>query len=207
MAPRPVVQPITEDLYARLGPWAARDTADAGWFLLAVAEAVGRQLQPIEDIIRDTDTHVGWGIVMDPNLGPIEWLGWLGQFGGVRLRPGLSDAAQRARVKSTDGMARGTPSAIVAAAQQTLTGTKTVYLVERHGSAYRLTVTTVAAETPNPTQVIADLIEQKPGGIVMVHAMTTGVNYNALRDTHATYNIVKAKFTNYAEVLSNPTKQ
>jgi hypothetical protein len=172
-----------------------------------VAEAVGQQLQPVEDIIRDTDTHVGWGVVMDADDTPMDWLGWLAQFGGVRLKTGLSDAAQRARVKSTDGMNRGTPSAIVGAAQQSLTAPKTVYLVERHGSAYRLTVTTVAAQTPSAAQVIADLMEQKPAGIVMVHAMTTGANYNALRDTHADYAEVKSLYVTYAEVLSNPTKQ
>ena len=79
--------------------------------------------------------------------------------------------------------------------------------VERHGSAYRLTVTTVAAQTPSAAQVIADLMEQKPAGIVMVHAMTTGANYNALRDTHADYAEVKSLYANYTEVLSNPTKQ
>lgn len=205
--PRPVVSVAAEDLYARLGPWAARDTSDARWTLLQVAEAVGARLQVVEDIVRDTDTHVGWGVVMDADATPIEWLGWLGQFAGVRLRYGLTDLAQRARVKSTDGMKRGTPAAIVGAAQQTLTAPKTVYLVERHGSAYRLTVTTVATQTPSPARVIEDIMEQKPGGIVMAHAMTTGINYNALRDTHATYNVVKTKFTDYAEVLSNPTKQ
>lgn len=207
MAARPLVQPITEDLYSRLGPWAIRDTVDAQWPLLDVAEATGQQLQPVEDIVRDTDTHVGWGIVMDPDDGPIEWLGWLAQFAGVRLKVGLSSAAQRARVKSTDGMNRGTPSAVVGAAQQSLSGTKTVYLVERHGSAYRLTVTTISAETPSPAQVLADLMEQKPAGIVLVHAMTTGANYNALRDTHADYAEVKALYATYAEVLSNPVKQ
>lgn len=207
MPARPAVQPITEDLYSRLGPWASRDTVDAQWPLLEVAEAIGQQLQPIEDIIRDTDAHVGWGVVMDVDDNPMDWLGWLAQFGGVRLKTGLTDLAQRARVKSTDGMNRGTPSAVVGAAQQTLTGTKTVYLVERHGSAYRLTVTTIAAETPNAAQVLADIIEQKPAGIVLVHAMTTGANYNALRDTHADYAEVKALYATYAEVLSNPVKQ
>jgi hypothetical protein len=207
MAVRPTVQSITEDLYSRLGPWAARDTFDAEWPLLDVAEAIGQQLQPVEDIIRDTDTHVGWGVVMDVDEAPSDWLGWLAQFGGVRLKNGLTDLAQRARVKSTDGMNRGTPSAVVGAAQQTLTGTKTVYLVERHGSAYRLTVTTIATETPSAAQVIADLIEQKPAGIVLAHAMTTGSNYNALRDTHADYAEVKSLYSNYTEVLSNPVKQ
>ncbi len=207
MAVRPVVSPITEEIYAALGPWARQDTADARWDLLTMIESFGVILQEIEDIIRDTDAGPGWSIVMDADRAPVGWIPWGMQFMGVRPRAGLSDAAQRARWKSTDGINRGKPSALVGAAQQYLTGAKTVYLVERHGSPYRLTVSTVAAETANPTAVLAALMEQKPAGIILVHSLITGANYNALRDTHSSYTAVKAKFATYTEVLSNPTKQ
>lgn len=204
---RPVVTAATEDLYSRLGPWKVADEQTGAWELLILCESIGQLLQPIEYIIRDTDSRPGWSKVLDPDLAPIAWLGWMAQFHGVRLLLGLAEAEQRARVKSTDGFQRGTPGAIVGAAQQYLTGTKTVYLVERHGSAYRLTVTTVNSETPTPALVAEAIGEQKPAGIVMVHALVTGANYNALRDTHADYNEVKALYSTYNEVLSNPTKQ
>lgn len=207
MAVRPVVSPITEDAYASMGPWARRDTADARWDVLILVESWGQQLQIVEDIVRDTDDGPGYSILLDADRTPEEWIPWGMQFNGVRPRDGLAVEEQRARWKSTDGFSRGTPGAIVGAAQQYLTGTKTVYLVERHGSRYRYTVTTIDTETPDTAAVYAALLEQKPYGFVMNHAMTTGVNYNALRDTHSDYNEVKATFSTYAEVLSNPTKQ
>jgi hypothetical protein len=207
VAVRPTVSAAAEEAYASLGPWARRDTLDARWDVLTVVESWAGQLQVVEDIIRDTDDGPGYSSIVDADRAPEEWIPWGMQFSGVRARAGLDTDTQRARWKSTDGFRRGTPGAIVGAAQQYLIGTKTVYLVERHGSRYRYTVTTVAAETPNPAAVLAALKEQKPYGFVMAHAMTTGVNYNALRDTHSNYSTIKAKYSTYAEVLSNPTKQ
>lgn len=207
MAPRPVVSPVTEEAYDALGPWSRRDAADQRWDLLVLVESWGRQLQIVEDIVRDTDAGPGYSIIVDADRAPADWIPWGMQLNGVRSRQGLSVDAQRARWKSTDGFKKGSPGAIVGAAQQYLTGAKTVYLVERHGSRYRYTVTTVAAETPDPVAVYNALLEQKPYGFKMVHAMTTGANYNAFRDTHADYNEVKALYSSYAEILSDPVKQ
>jgi hypothetical protein len=209
--PRPVVSDAAEELYAGLGPWARADTARGlaadRWDLLELCEAAGGRLQPLLDIVRDSDAGPGWSFVVDADRAPEEWLGWAAQFAGKRLQQGLALAEQRARVKSTDGFDRGSPSAIAGAAQQYLTGTKTVYLVERHGSPYRLTITTVAAETPDPAAVLRAVIAQKPAGIVLSAAQTTGANYNALRDTHADYNEIKALYATYSEVLADPVKQ
>jgi hypothetical protein len=207
--PRPVVSQEAEDLYAALGPWSKADTDNAFWYLLDLCEAVAGRLTPIEAVIRDdpnTDDP-GWSIVMDVDRAPPEWLGWLAQFGGVRLDPALDDAAQRARIKSTDGFKRGTPSAIVAAAQQYLTGTKSVFLSERSGSAYRFTISTLIAETPNLADVIAALIKQKPAGLVMSVMSITGADYDSVAGTHTDYNDVRTTFVNWAEMLSNPVKQ
>jgi hypothetical protein len=209
--PRPIVSDLAEELYIRLGPWhdaaELEGAANDNWWLLQVCESIMGRLQPIEDIVRDTDDGPGWSPVMDVNRAPSDWLGWLAQFAGKTLKQGLTDLAQRARIASTDGIDRGKPGAIVGAAQQLLTGAKTVYLVERNGSAWRLGVTTNAGETPNPDKVRTAILEQKPGGIVLATATVTGANYNALRDTHADYNEIKTTFATYAEVLSNPTKQ
>lgn len=183
--------------------------ADKSFPLLTLCEAIAGRLTQIEDVIRDdsiTDDP-GWSIVMDVDRAPSEWLGWLAQFAGVRLPSGLSDADQRIRIKNTDGFKRGTPTAIVAAVQPFLTGTKTVYLVERHGSAYRLTVATKAAETPSIAAVTAAVLTQKPAGIVLAVTTVLGNDYTTLRDTHTSYTDVKNTFTDYAEVLSNPSKQ
>jgi hypothetical protein len=209
MAVRPVVSQAAEDLYAALGPWAKADTDAAVWTLLELCEAIAGRLQKIEDVIRDdpTTNDPGWSIIMDVDRAPSEWLGWLAQFAGVRLLPGLSDADQRIRIKNTDGFKRGTPTAIVAAAQAFLTGTKTVYLTERHGSAYRLTVATKAAETASVANVLAAVLAQKPAGIVLAVTTVLGSDYATVRDTHSDYTDIKNTYAAYSEVLSNPSKQ
>jgi hypothetical protein len=211
--PRPVVTEAAEELYARLGPWAAADTerglATGEWRLLEMCEGIMGRLQDIREVVFDDidEDHPGWSHVLDVDRAPEEWLGWMAQFAGVRLQQGLDEVTQRARIKSTDGFRRGSPGAIVGAAQQYLTGDKTVYLVERHGSPYRLTVTTVAGETPDVASVVAAIKAQKPAGIVMGHTITTEIDYNALRDTHADYDEVADLYVNYNEVLANPVKQ
>jgi hypothetical protein len=184
-------------------------TPDVTYPLLTLCEAIAGRLTQIEEVIRDDSTtgDLGWSIVMDVDRAPSEWLGWLAQFAGVRLLPGLSDADQRTRIKNTDGFKRGSPTAIVAAAQAFLTGGKTVYLTERHGSAYRLTVATKAAETPNLAALTAAVLAQKPAGIVLAVTTVVGTDYATLRDTHNSYTDVKNTYVDYTEVLSNPSKQ
>jgi hypothetical protein len=205
MAPRPTVEDITDDFYEDLGPWQRADTMGELWDLLEFCDAPVGLLQGLEEVIRDTDDGVGWSPILDVDRAPSDWLPWLAQLAGARLEPGLSDVNQRARIKSTDGFKRGSPGAIVGAAQQYLTGTKTVYLVERHGSAYRLTVTTLASETPDLAAVQRAVADQKPAGIVLFVTTTIGGDYDALRNTHASYNNVKAIFLTYNAVAADPT--
>lgn len=70
--------------------------------------------------MRDSAAGPGWSPVLDVDRAPVEWLGWLAQFAGVRLRPGLAAPEQRARIKNTDGHRRGSSPALRAAARQHL---------------------------------------------------------------------------------------
>jgi hypothetical protein len=201
---RPEVSSVTEEFYASLGVWARADTIRGEtidrWELLEFCESIGGLLQPLDDIIQDTDDGPGWSIVMDVDRAPADWLGWLAQFVGVRLRAGLTLGEQRDRIKSTDGFRRGTPSAIIGAAQQFLTGDKQVFLIERHGSAWALTVATLASETPDPAKVEYAVREQKPAGIVMNVVTVAGDDYDYIANTHATYTALLAAFDTYAEL-------
>lgn len=201
---RPVVSDIAEELYASLGPWQRRDTQIGEdtdqWRLLELCEALAGGLQDVEDIVRDTDDDPGWSIVLDADRAPVDWLPWLGQFVGVRLPVGLSEADQRARIKSTDGFQRGSPEALKEAARSYLTGTKSVFFIERFGSAYRLHVATLIAETPDPGVVERALLEQKPAGIVMTYTAIAGWDYAALAFTQPTYASLPAAFDTYAEM-------
>lgn len=200
--PRPVVSDTAEELYASLGPWARRDT-DIGessdeWRLLELCEALAGGLQAVNDVVRDTDDGPGWSIVMDADRAPIGWLPWLGQFVGVRIPAGLSEAEQRARIKNTDGFQRGTPEALKAAARSYLTGDQTVFFIERYGSPYRLQVATLDSETPDPVAIERALLEQKPAGVILTYVTVAGHDYATLAATHVTYAELPGDYASYA---------
>lgn len=209
--PRPVVSEAAEELYISLGPWSRSDEAageDRGWPLLIYCEAIAGRLQPLLDVISDTDDGPGWSRVLDVDRAPAAWLPWLGQFVGVTVDTTQPEADQRTQVRSLPGMDRGTPGSIVAAAQRYLTGTMTVYLIERHGSPWRLTVAMLNSEAPVPDRPLIDkaIRRLKPAGIVLSVQYILGGDYNTLRDTHSDYNDVKSTYATYTEVLVDPDK-
>lgn len=203
---RPTVTEIAEEFYGSLGPWARRDTFDSEisdeWPLLHFCEGTVRGLQQVEDIIRDTDDGPGWSIVMDADRCPEEWLGWLGQFAGVRLLAGLSEADQRARVKGTDGFNRGSPGAMEAAAAQYLTDLKRVFLIERFPTPYRMTVTTITDETPDAAAVERAVMDQKPAGIILTYLVVDGDDYATLPAIYTSYEDLLDSKSSYAEVAA-----
>lgn len=180
------------------------------WALLHFCEATaGKMLQPLLDIVDDGDNgEPGWSIILDADRAPVEWLPWLAQFVGVRMIPGLTESAMRLRVKNTDGFKRGTPNAIRAAARQFLIGpdgthdSAFVGLTERHGSAYRLTVTVHESEMLADTATIfAAVREQKPAGIVLNPvSVVGGDDYLTLRDENASYTAVRSRYADYVDV-------
>jgi hypothetical protein len=157
--------PFANDIYDQLGAWRAADTSGD---LSKLVTALAAMFDQIEEYARDQGERPGWAVIMDVDLCPVEALGFLAQFVGVSLRDGLTTAQQREWIRSTSGFRRGTPASMVGAAQQYMTGTKTVRMVERaRGDAYHLAVITDPAETPDPAAVQRALISQKPAGIVL----------------------------------------
>lgn len=168
-------------------------------------------LQPLLDIVDDGDNgEPGWSVILDADRAPVAWLPWLAQFAGVRMIPGLTEDAMRLRIKSTDGFKRGTRKAIEAAARQFLIGpdgtpdSATVDVIERHGSAYRFTVTVHEAEVPpgvTAEQIFAAVKEQKPGGLVLNPiSIVGGDDYLTLRDENASYTAVRTRYIDYDDV-------
>lgn len=168
--------------------------------------AVGDMFQEVENLSADTDAGPGWSMILDVDRARSSDLGWLAQWIGVRLLPSLSDAAQRARIKATDGFKRGSPDAIIGAARQFLTGPQTVILRERDAAAcaaqpaYGLTVITYTSQTPNPALVQAAVRAQKPAGLVLNFEVVPGQDYLSLRNNTSDYNFMKAHYPNYESV-------
>jgi hypothetical protein len=199
---RPVVGSFAESLYTSISPL-AWDDENQGWALLHLCEAIGRMFQPVEDISRDTEGGPGWSQGLDPDRAPSWALAWLAQFGGVTLMAGLDEAAQREQIKSLDATKRGTPDAIRAAAALHLTGSKSVVLVQRDGSAWRWTVRTTDDETPNSAQVLRDILTQKPGGDRLNYEILASIpTYGELPSLMPTYGDIPLYYYDYDDLRS-----
>jgi hypothetical protein len=208
VTPRPVAGSFADDVYdGELGPLAFADPA-LGWPLLVLVGAIGQMFQRVQDLARDdADGNPGWSVILDIDRAPTEGLPWLGQFLGVRPTVGLTDAQQRAAIRGPAGFARGTPAAMVAAAQATLVGGKQVVLIERDASTadppYNLTVQTYVTETPSSAKTLAALISQKPAGLKLNYSTIGGQTYQQTFTGHATYQQVFANHATYYGVLAN----
>lgn len=193
-------------LYAMLAPLARRDD-EFGWSLLVLCNAIGVDFQLVEDWVRDTPDGPGWSLLLDADRCPPEALPWLAQFVGVRLLPGASDDDSRERITSTDGFSRGTPAAIRGAAIATLTGNRSVFIVERdHDSAdtpdyaYYLSVATYRGQTPDPVATEKAIVAQKPGAIVLTYTCVDGQTYTQVKTRFATYAALLAAYPTYQAV-------
>jgi hypothetical protein len=199
-------------LYDMLAPLAQQDPT-AGWSLLILCNAIGVDYQLVEDWVRDSPDGPGWSLLLDVDRCPPEALPWLGQFVGVRVLPRSSADDQRARIRSTDGFHRGTRAALIGAARSTLTGSQRIIFRERDGAemgypnapeyAYCLKVYTYASETPDPTATLNALLAQKPGGILLDYDAVQMQDYQNVKDTNATYAVVKSTFKDYAALAMN----
>lgn len=180
---RPVVSGSAEELFAAIAPISELDSDDTDWALLRLCDAPGRQLQDVEDLIRDTDAGPGWSSIVDVDRAPDTYLPWLAGLVGVRLVSGTAAGVQRDLIRAMPGFGRGTPGAIRAAIAPLLTGTQTISIMERDGGAYRLTVQTYTSETPDPAAVEAALIAAKPAGIILTYRVIAGVTIDELTGT------------------------
>lgn len=200
-----------QHLYDSLQPLAQEDEAN-GWATAHMAQALGAMFDEVLDVVRDRDDGTrGWAVLFDPDLCPAALLSFPAQMQGVTLLPGLDEAAQRLRIKETDGFKRGTPKAIEGAARQHLVGpdgtgaTATVYLLPNHDGPGTLTVTTLDSETPDADRVLAALLEQKPFWVVLEHLVIAGGDWATLEGTHTDWADVDGQFATWADVRADPS--
>jgi hypothetical protein len=201
---RPVVSQAAEDLYSLLTPL-AYDDERYDWPLLTFCESLIGHLQTVLDLSSDGYSHL-----LDIDTIPYIAIPWLGQFVGITtppIQPGETAAAHEARIRDIvrnpqyGGFGRGTPSSMVQAAQQWLTGDKTVILRERWGSAYRVSIRTKASETPDSAKVLKALTAQKPAGIVLDYAVMVGPEWQDVITTYATWQQVFTGNTDWQDLL------
>lgn len=134
--------PDTWQLWNRLG-W-AQDKDDTRLLLKWLA-GIGQMMNKLDSISRDsydTEGNVApsWSTVLDIDRAPTYALPWLGQFVGARFPATLRDDQQRYIIMHSPGWSRGTPAAILAAANQYLLTGFVATLVERDTSPYHLAI-------------------------------------------------------------------
>lgn len=159
---RPTVGTFAEILYARLEPLAYDDSDANQWALLQYCETLGRQYDTLHEVL---GADPAWSTLFDPDTCPEDFLPYLGQYVGVRIPVGTSEATARELVANPAGFQRGTPASLIAAVQRTLTGSKIVGLTERSGGAYSFIIHTLPAETPDTAATNAAILSQKPAGL------------------------------------------
>lgn len=192
-----------EALYAALTPYAFEDDKH-DWALLVLLGCIGVQFQIVETYVRDNGSRPGWSIIVDVATAPVEALPWLAQIVGVSIPPGTNEAGMRAMIVDQAGWRRGSKPAMIGAGKTHLTGSKSLIFRERFGgSAYRLHIVTYTSETPTPAVTLADLVSQKPGGIVLTHAVLAGQDYQSLLTNHPTYANVFAAYATYYGIATD----
>lgn len=197
----------TQDLLDNLAPmlYAEADTGDA---LTTFLGALGLPFELVETWASDTDTDIGWSLLVDVDRAPVEALPWLAQIVGLQLPQGLTEAAQRQLIRDTPNWKRGTVGAMAGAPAPYLTGNKTVILRERYdGSSndapYYMQIITYASETPDPVASEAAIRAQKPAGIILTYTVAAGQDLQQLKNNYATLQLVKDHYATLAGIKAD----
>lgn len=200
---------VADRLYqGELAPLAYDDPSHNG-SLRTLVDAVGGMFQQVATLAEDDGRLPGWSILLDVDRCPGYALPWLGQFVGVTVDATLDEAGQRDQIRNESGMARGTPAAMIAAAQRFLTGNKTVYMIERDASvcasepAYGLKMMTRTDETPDQAAVLAALTAAKPAGIILEYELIDGQTWQDVIDNYPTWADVIATYATWQDVIEN----
>jgi hypothetical protein len=209
---------ITDELIAAMEPWWTDD-------LITYLTTIGTMFSQAESVIRydparlttldidpeTMDEDFGYGNLLDPNLSPPVALPYLGQFVGERMPSGLATDAQRAWIADRPHSRRGTVLSLVDAVQRSLTGTKTVTIVERNdGSAAGDMADDVAiyvyqAETPSSAQVLSDIQDTFPLELSLSFNVIVTTVWAQVLSTYTTWANVKSGNANWGEVRSKKT--
>lgn len=208
MAEPAAANPIAVRIRAEIDPFVRWWPEANRIMLLRFIEGWTNPLMITEQYVRDNGDRPGYADVMHPDTAPPEWLPWLAMLVGLRLRQGASEVDQREQIRGMQGLKRGSVGATRSRIKQTLTGTKTVYFLERYGSPWRTGITTIASETPDPAATLRAAAEQKPIGIVLTSTVIAGgLNFDTLTYTHTNFNQITSLYQDFNEVLADPDKQ
>lgn len=193
--------PFAAQVLASFQPWLAHDPEGALQNVLQAYAAMGEQ---VFDIVQDTGSPdvpasftAGWSVLLDPTNCPAQFIPFGAQFVGVQIPSGMDAADARALWKNEAGFARGTPAAIIAAAQRFLTGSQSVVLQERTGTgllAYSFVLIVRPEQVTNVTQLQAAVDSVRPAGITWTLIQTDGWIISQMEASQTTIAALEANF-------------
>jgi hypothetical protein len=165
------------------------DQDQLAWYLDALGIMFDETASLVIDQGSDGDVayQTGYGSVFtvsprfsgDTDYCPVAQLPYLAQYVGVEIPPNANEATARSLIESEQGLHRGTPTAIEAAAMRWLTGTQYVLNVERTRpdgthSGYWFVLVVKSAEIVSASELVAAVNAVKPGGVMWQLVTTTG---------------------------------
>lgn len=201
---RPNASEAGEFIYSELEAFAVEDES-TDWTLLKFVDAImGGSFNDLLQVVSDRPDMPGWAMAFHPDLTPAAWLPWLAQVNGTRLAPSLTEAEQRAAIRTPAGFRRGTPAALYTAVATRLTGDDPhVLITERYGSPYNVLIRTLDSETPNEDDVREAILTQKPARLTYDYDTIPGQTWDELMASYATWDLVEAEYGTWAEVIQD----
>lgn len=191
---------ISDSLVDAFRPWITPD-------LEIYLRAVGSMFATVEQLTEGGEDGL-WSL-FDPDLCPAFALPYLAQYVGEILPVGISEPAAREWIKDAPNQRRGTVMSIVRVAQRSLTGERTVQIIERAGvggtdDPDRIIIHTYTSETPSPSSVLSDLDDAVPADIWIVYQTIDGQTWADVDAAYATWAAVDIDVANWEE-LRSPT--
>lgn len=204
----PTLTDTGQRLYDSLAPLMAQD-AQNGFAGQILCGAFATMLDPAAYVARDDEDGnlPGFAVLFDVDNLQAEWLPWLAQFVGdsSAVQNSTDVAAQRTLIKTPVNYVRGRPGAIRVAAQTTLTGTKSVLLLQRTGgNPWTVTIWTYDTETPNPPATKLAILSAMPAWLVPTISVVPFGSYATVAASHATYTLEEAAHPSYADIPLHP---
>ena len=170
------VGPFTEGLEASLAAW---QDPQGDWY--SYIAALGSMFEAVYSLVADfgdpddpENYTPGWSTLLDPVNCPDQFLPFAAQFVGLTIQPGTDPTIGRQMLTSRQGFQRGSPGAIIAAAQSGLTGTQSVALLERTPDAYSFVLVIHPSELVSLAAIHTAVDATKPAGITWSLVQTSG---------------------------------
>jgi hypothetical protein len=191
---------MVDRLLAYFEPWMTDDLAT---YLTAVGEAFDQA----ETLYRwdenalltagvdpeELEEDVSYGQLLDMGVTSAIALPWLAQFVGERFPVGIDEAAQREWINDRPNSRRGTMVSIANAAQRSLTGSRTVMIIERSDGVSQtdspddVVMFAYTDECPDPGQVRRDLQDTFPLELSLNFNVTPGTTWQQVKTQAKTW--------------------